>query len=63
MENADRPKDEPCRAAASSGGALNTMTKMRRDQPANLAIPDRICGVLHCEFADIVERTHEAADR
>ena len=43
--------------------APNTMTKMRRDQPVNLAIPDRICGVLHCDFADIVERTHEAADR
>ena len=43
--------------------APNTITKMRRDQPVNLAILDRICGVLHCDFADIVERTHEAADR
>ena len=43
--------------------APNTMTKMRRDQPVNLAILDRIYGVLHCDFADIVERTHEAADR
>ena len=43
--------------------APNTITKMRRDQPVNLAIPDRVCGVLHCDFADIAERTHEAADR
>ena len=43
--------------------APNTVTKMRRDQPVNLAILDRICGVLHCDFAGIVERTHEAAER
>lgn len=43
--------------------APNTVTKMRRDQPVNLAILDRICGVLHCDFAGIMERTHEADDR
>ena len=43
--------------------APNTVTKMRREQPVNLAILDRICGVLHCDFAGIAERTHEAADR
>lgn len=36
--------------------APNTMTKMRRDEPVNLAILDRICGVLGCDFGDIVER-------
>ena len=35
--------------------APNTMTKMRRDEPVNLAILDRICGVLGCDFGDIVE--------
>lgn len=35
--------------------APNTMTKIRRDQPVNLAILDRICRVLGCDFGDIVE--------
>lgn len=35
--------------------APNTMTKIRRDEPVNLAILDRICGALECDFSDIVE--------
>lgn len=35
--------------------APNTMTKMRRDEAVNLAILDRICDVLHCDFGDIME--------
>lgn len=31
--------------------ALNTMTKMRRDEP----VLDRVCGVLECDFGDIIE--------
>ena len=40
--------------------APNTMTKIRRDQPVNLAILDRICRVLGCDFGDIVEHLDEA---
>lgn len=39
--------------------APNTMTKMRCDEPVNLAILDRICGMLGCDFGDIVERCIE----
>ena len=35
--------------------APNTTTKIRRDQPVNLAILDRMCRVLGCDFGDIVE--------
>ena len=40
--------------------APNTMTKIRRDQPVNLAILDRICQVLECDFGDIVEHMDES---
>ena len=40
--------------------APNTMTKMRRDEPVNRAILDRICGVLGCDFGDIVEHLDES---
>ena len=40
--------------------APNTMTKIRRDQPVNLAILDRICRVLGCDFGDIVEHLDES---
>lgn len=33
----------------------NTMTKIGRDQPVNLSILGRICGVLDCNFGDIVD--------
>lgn len=39
--------------------APNTMTKIRRDQPVNLAILDRICRVLGCDLGDIVERVDD----
>ena len=35
--------------------APNTMTKLRRDEPVNLAIPERICSMLDCDLGDIVE--------
>lgn len=40
--------------------APNTMTKMRRDEPVNLAILDRICRVLGCDFGDIVEHLDDS---
>ena len=40
--------------------APNTMTKIRRDQPVNLAILDRICRVLGCDFGDIVKHLDES---
>ena len=39
--------------------APNTMTKMRREKPVNLAILDRVCGVLNCDFVDIVEHVDD----
>lgn len=35
--------------------APNTMTKLRRDEPVNLAILGRVCEVLQCDFGDIIE--------
>lgn len=35
--------------------APNTMTKLRRDEPVNLAILGRICDVLDCDFGDLIE--------
>lgn len=35
--------------------APNTMTKLRRDEPVNMAILERACTVLECDFGDIVE--------
>ena len=35
--------------------APNTMTKLRRDEPVNMAILERACAVLECDFGDIVE--------
>lgn len=40
--------------------APNTMTRIRRDQPVNFAILDRICRVLGCDFCDIVEHLDES---
>ncbi len=40
--------------------APNTMTKIRRDEPVNLAILDRICRVLGCDFENIVEHLDES---
>ena len=35
--------------------APNTMTKLRRDEPVNLAILSRACEVLGCDIGDIME--------
>ena len=35
--------------------APNTMTKLRRDEPVNLAILGRICDVLHCDYGDLMQ--------
>lgn len=35
--------------------APNTMTKLRRNEPVNLAILGRVCAVLQCDFGDIIE--------
>ena len=39
--------------------APNTMTKLRRNEADNLAILGRICGVLNCDFGDIIEYIKE----
>lgn len=40
--------------------APNTMTKLRRDETVNLAILDRICETLDCDFGDIMEYVKES---
>ena len=35
--------------------APNTMTKLRRDEPVNLAILGRICRVLGCDYGDLMQ--------
>ena len=35
--------------------APNTMTKIRRDEPVNLAILGRACAILDCDIGDIME--------
>lgn len=42
--------------------APNTMTKLRRDEPVNLAILGRVCKVLHCDIGDIMEFVPEMAE-
>lgn len=39
--------------------APNTMTKLRRDEPVNLAILGRICDVLKCDFGDLMQYVPE----
>lgn len=39
--------------------APNTMTKLRRDEPVNLAILGRICHILGCDYGDIMEYVDE----
>ena len=38
----------------------NTMTKLRRDEPVNLAILSRVCDVLECDFGDIIQHIPNA---
>lgn len=40
--------------------APNTMTKLRRDEPVNLAILGRTCKVLCCNIGDIMEFVPES---
>ena len=35
--------------------APNTITKMRKEQEVSLTVLSRICDVLDCDFADIIE--------
>lgn len=35
--------------------APNTMTKLRRDEPINLAVLGRICDVLNCDYGDLIQ--------
>ena len=41
--------------------APNTMTKLRRNEPVNMAILERACAVLKCDFGDVVEFIPEDA--
>jgi DNA-binding Xre family transcriptional regulator len=38
----------------ASGIAPNIMTKLRRDEPVELNILDKICAVLDCNYGDII---------
>ena len=48
-------KMSPAELRKSAGIAPNTMTKLRNDLTVNLMILEKICGVLHCDFGDVVE--------
>lgn len=39
----------------TAGITPNTMTKLRRDEPVNLAILGRACAVLGCDIGDVME--------
>ncbi len=39
--------------------APNTMTKLRRDEPVNLAILGRICNALDCDYGDLMQYVPE----
>ena len=41
----------------------NTMTKLRRDEPVNLAILARVCDVLECDFGDIIQHIPDADNK
>ena len=43
--------------------APNTMTKLRRDEPVNLAILSRVCDVLECDFGDIIQHIPDADNK
>lgn len=40
----------------------NTMTKLRRDELVALAILDRICDTLDCDYGDIIEHIKESRE-
>ena len=37
----------------------NTMTKMKKGEHVNMATIERICGVLKCDFSDVIEIVDE----
>lgn len=37
----------------------NTMTKLRRDETVNMAIMERICETLNCDFGDLMQYVKE----
>ena len=39
--------------------APNTMTKLCRDEPVNLAILGRVCDVLNCDYGDLMQYVPE----
>ena len=41
----------------------NTMTKLRRDEPVNLAILSRVCDVVECDFGDIIQHIPDADNK
>ena len=49
----DKKMSKAVRKAADI--APNTMTKLRRDEPVNLAILGRICDVLNCDYGDLMQ--------
>jgi len=50
----------PAELRKAANIAPNTMTKLRRDEPVNLAILERICFVLKCDFGDIIQYQEKA---
>ena len=42
-----------------AGLALNTMTKLRRDEPVAMVVLEKICATLDTDFGDIVEYIKE----
>ena len=48
-------KMSKCDLRKAIGAAPNTLTKLRRDEPVNLAILGRACEVLECDIGDIME--------
>ena len=43
--------------------APNTMTKLRRDEPVNLALLGRACEVLECDIGEIMEFVHDTDNK
>ena len=38
-----------------AGIAPNTMTRMRKNQDVSLAVLERICNYIECDFGDLIE--------
>lgn len=39
--------------------APNTLTRMRKEQEVSLAVLEKVCNVLNCDFGDIIEYKKE----